>query len=103
MVDNGEKRDGDDKYNAIEKVVHTKIVHIRLGINFHGAVRKIKLLLPFRCIIENKELYLGLCKRTKRFKRFRYIITNHIFPLFHIVSIVDFECIIENITIELEI
>ena len=36
------KRDGDDKYNAIELVVHTKMVHIRLGINFHDAVRKFK-------------------------------------------------------------
>ena len=65
MVDNGEKGDGDDKYNAIEQVVHMKIVHIRLGINFHDAVRKIKFRLPFRCIIENEELYIGLCKRLK--------------------------------------
>ena len=47
MVDNGEKRDGDDKYNAIEKVVHTKIVHIRLGINFHDAVRKLNFFCRF--------------------------------------------------------
>ena len=39
------KRDGDDKYNTIELVVHTKMVHIRLGINFHDAVRKFKNLL----------------------------------------------------------
>ena len=88
------RRDCDDKYNNIELVVHTKMVHIRLGINFHDAVRKIKLLLPFRCIIENEDLYIGLCKRPERFKRFRYIITNYIFSLFHIVSIVNFEYII---------